>query len=77
MASQAFCFVCYNTELSLINGALVCDACGTQSEVTDTAGGGLCMEGSVVQQEGGRRGRPIEAQYERKGLCLRQAEGSA
>eukprot|EP00195_Chlamydomonas_chlamydogama_P012361 CAMPEP_0202906408 /NCGR_PEP_ID=MMETSP1392-20130828/38803_1 /ASSEMBLY_ACC=CAM_ASM_000868 /TAXON_ID=225041 /ORGANISM="Chlamydomonas chlamydogama, Strain SAG 11-48b" /LENGTH=158 /DNA_ID=CAMNT_0049594907 /DNA_START=80 /DNA_END=552 /DNA_ORIENTATION=+ len=30
--SQTFCPVCYNTSLTLYEGFLVCDACGTQSQ---------------------------------------------
>jgi hypothetical protein len=32
MLAEPYCLACFNTELSLVHGVLVCDACGTQAE---------------------------------------------
>jgi hypothetical protein len=32
MHAEPYCLACFNTELSLVHGVLVCDACGTQAE---------------------------------------------
>jgi hypothetical protein len=32
MHAELYSLACFNTELSLVHGVLVCDACGTQAE---------------------------------------------
>lgn len=32
-ATQAYCFACFSTSLSEVHGVLVCDVCGTQTQV--------------------------------------------
>jgi hypothetical protein len=39
MAAAGLCYVCYSTQLSLRDGVMVCDVCGTQAQVGAARGG--------------------------------------
>jgi hypothetical protein len=46
MAAANFCYVCYSSELSVRDGVLVCDVCGTQAQV---GGARICTWGDGGQ----------------------------
>lgn len=66
MHAEPYCLACFNTELSLLHGVLVCNACGTQAET-------FVEEEEFLDAPGGAQG----GSFRRRRMVVPGGSGSA